>query len=117
SSNDRVLRYDGMTGDFLDNFVPTGSGGLSLPSGIAFGPDSNLYVNSYFSNEILRYDGTTGAFIDAFVSSGSGGLVNPDYGQVFGPDGNLYIPELNGDQSILRYDGKTGAFINVFVLA
>jgi hypothetical protein len=72
-----VLRFDGTTGAFVDVFVPSGSGGLSLPVDLAFGPDGNLYVSSFFTDSVLRYSGTTGAFIDAFVPSGRGGLDGP----------------------------------------
>ena len=53
------------------------SGGLNGPFGVVFGPDDNLYVNSYFGNSVLRFSGSTGAFIDTFVSPGSGGLTGP----------------------------------------
>jgi hypothetical protein len=42
SASDQVLRYDVQTGAFINAFVPTGSGGLSEPEGLAFGPDGNL---------------------------------------------------------------------------
>ena len=73
---DEVLRYDGSTGAFLGAFVSAGSGGLDDPTGLAFGPDGNLYVGSFFDrvDQVLRYDGATGAFLDAFVSAGSGGV-------------------------------------------
>src|SRR5437879_4558106 len=41
-------------------FVPPGSGGLSSPRGLAFGPYGNLYVSSTSTNSVLRYDGETG---------------------------------------------------------
>jgi DNA-binding beta-propeller fold protein YncE len=74
---DSVLRYNGMTGAFIDTFVPPGSGGLNGTNDIAFGPDGNLYVASFLSDSVLRYNGATGAFIDAFVPPGSGGLGFP----------------------------------------
>jgi len=79
SSNetDSVLRFDAMTGAFIDTFVPSGSGGLNGPIGLVFGADGNLYVSSVVSLSVLRFDGVTGAFIDAFVPSGSGGLDPP----------------------------------------
>src|SRR5208337_4929048 len=67
-----VMRFNGKTGAFEGDFVPTGSGGLLDPTGMAWGPDGNLYVGSYYTNQILRYDGKTGAFIDAFVPDGTG---------------------------------------------
>src|ERR1700683_3211290 len=44
--NNEVLKYDGTTGAFVSVFVSAGSGGLSYPVGLAFGPDGNLYVCS-----------------------------------------------------------------------
>src|SRR2546425_192547 len=45
-NNDSILRYDGTTGNFVSAFVSSGSGGLSRPQGITYGPDGNLYVSS-----------------------------------------------------------------------
>jgi WD40 repeat protein len=42
-----VKRYNGQTGEFIDTFVPAGSGGLvNGATGLTFGPDNNLYVSS-----------------------------------------------------------------------
>jgi streptogramin lyase len=115
-ATDKVLRYDGQTGAFIDTFVANGSGGLDQPGSLAFGPDGNLYVSSTETDSILRYDGQTGAFIDAFVASGNGGLDEP-YGLVFGPDGNLYVcSSVMVEADVLRFNGQTGAFIDVFAL-
>jgi DNA-binding beta-propeller fold protein YncE len=111
-SQDSVFRYDQTTGAFIDVFVPTGSGGLDAPRGLAFGPDGSLFVSSSLTNSILRYDGVTGAFLGTFVASGSGGLAGP-FDLAFGPDANLYVASSISDQ-ILRYNGVTGAFIDVF---
>jgi streptogramin lyase len=109
-ANDRVLRYDGATGAFIDIFVAAGSGGLDIPVGLDFGPDGNLYIASNLST-VRRYDGTTGAYIDAFVT----GLGHPT-GVLFGPDDNLYVCSRDDDK-VLRFDGTTGAFIDDFVTA
>jgi streptogramin lyase len=61
----------------------------------------------------LSYDGLTGAFIDVFASGG--GLDGPR-GLDIGPDGNLYVANLEGN-NVLRYDRSTGAFIDVFAAA
>ncbi len=110
--NDRVLRFDGATGEFMDTFVADGSGGLDIPVGLAFGPDGNLYVASYQTHEVLRYGGADGAFIDAFVPYGSG--LNGPTGLVFGPDGDLYVCSFLGDK-VLRFDGETAAPLGDFV--
>jgi hypothetical protein len=103
SSNNNVKRYDGTTGQFLGEFVTTGSGGLDHAAGITFGPDGNLYVASggwggnggiFGLAAVLRYEGPTspdklppGTFLGTFVQPGSGGLNSP-LGLLFGPDGN-----------------------------
>ncbi|MEG4913590.1 hypothetical protein [Microcoleus sp. B7-D4] len=134
SRGNNVLRFDGNTGNFLGEFIPPGSGGLSNPDTIVFGPDGNgddksdIYVASGekpgnsgepTASAVLRYDGITGAFIDKFVGDNpntavdeTGGLFRP-YGLAFGPDGNFYVSSFLSDQ-ILRYNGKTGQFIDVF---
>jgi len=101
-----------VAGDFIDVFVSKESGGLFEPIKLVFGPDGNLYVSSFGTNQILKYDGNTGAFIDDFVSGLSGPL-----GLDFGPNGNLYVSSYFPTNEVLRYDGNTGAFIDVFVSA
>ncbi len=126
----RVARYDALTGAFLGDFVPPGSGGLRAPSGMVFGPAGknptklDLYVSSRATHSILRYDGATGAFLEEFVTSGSGGLDTPQ-GLTFGPDGNLYVASsailTNNARGVLRFQGPAGAtpgaFLDAFVPA
>jgi hypothetical protein len=115
-----VLRYDGATGAFLDEFVQRGQ--LTQPGAAVFGPDGNIYVNDSFTTHqgrVARFDGTTGAYLDDFVPVGSGGLGHT-VSLVFGPSGrgagslDLYVND-EDTGSILRYDGTTGAFLGVFV--
>jgi hypothetical protein len=72
--NNDVLRFNGSTGAFVSQFVASGSGGLSGPYDLEFGPDGNLYVGSYYNSNVLKFDGTTGAFVSVFASDPS--LVN-----------------------------------------
>ena len=53
-NNNRVYRYNETNGAFLDVFVPNTNGQLSLPHGLAFGPDGNLYVASAGNDSVLR---------------------------------------------------------------
>ncbi|WP_040483932.1 Vgb family protein [Lyngbya aestuarii] len=84
-----ILRYDGMTGEFIDVFAA--GNGLLRPYGAAFGPDGYLYVSSFLSDEILRFD-SAGEFIDVFASGNGlpGGLNGPN-DLLFAPDGSLYV--------------------------
>jgi hypothetical protein len=86
-----VLRYNGTTGTFIDQFVAPPAG-FEIPMDLIFGPDGNLDVN-FFTRAVLvpggvagvvrRYDGQTGQYIDDLVSVGSGGLGLPRGGLLF----------------------------------
>jgi subtilisin-like proprotein convertase family protein len=103
-----VLRYDGITGAFIDTFVASGSGGLNSPADLVFGPDGNLYVSSNVGNQVLNYNGSSGAFLGVVAT----GLAAP-FGVTFGSDGSLYIANQNTDE-VLRY---TSSGLSVFVSA
>jgi len=104
-----VLRYDGQTGAYIDDFVPNRSGGLFEPWRSTFGPDGNLYVVSHHNGKVLRYDGWTGEFIDEVPSEG---YAPSDL--TFGPDGYLYGSSDFRDR-IIRHDPLTGEQIDEFV--
>jgi glucose/arabinose dehydrogenase len=128
TSDGTVVVYDGKTGRFLRDFFPRGTGGLSHPGGLVFGPDGlndgklDLYIASAHTNSILRFsfssDGRSGVEAPSagnteatFVPANSGGLDHP-FALTIGPDGNLYVASLgvsSGLPSVMRFDGKTGA--------
>jgi DNA-binding beta-propeller fold protein YncE len=123
----RIAHFDGTTGAYLGDFVPTGSGGLSIPTQLMFGPSVedpdrlDLYVVSTGTDSVLRYDGTTGVFLGEFVASGSAGLEGP-VTMTFGPDGNLYVANFySSDLSVRRFRGPAdpapGEFIDLFISA
>jgi len=112
ATEDNILRYNGNTGAFIDEFVSGGSGGLIDPLDIVFGPDDNLYVSNRYGENVLRYDGTTGEFMDVFAAA----TASHPWGIAFSPNGSLYVSVHNQD-NILQYNGTTGAFVGEFVPA
>src|SRR5262249_18723279 len=114
ASNVAVLRYDGTTGNFVDTFVTTGSGGLDGPIGMVFRNDGYFYVVDFRSKSVLRYQASTGAFVGTVVPSGSGGTDTP-IDLLFDASGNLLVTSWNTNQ-VLRY-GATSQFAFTVSLA
>ncbi len=100
----RVMRFNGKTGAFIDDFIPNGAGGpgagganiLSEAMAIAFGPDGNFYLGNDPSNlvgnsaySVMRFS-KSGIYIDTPFPAGFMGLYDPN-GITVGPDCNLYI--------------------------
>lgn len=106
-----VLRYDGLTGEFIDVFVPSGSGGLSSTEALAFGPDGNLYVTEFYGNRVLRYDGVAGDFLGVFATDPN---LRGTRSMIFGPDGDLYVAG-NFSNNVVRFDGVTGAYKSIWI--
>ncbi|WP_145457738.1 GEVED domain-containing protein [Gimesia panareensis] len=109
---DRILRYDGLTGAFIEEYVTRGEGGMGKPYGMAFDPNTGeLYVASFSTNEILKFDSNGDPVPGGpFIAAGTGGLANPR-GITIGPDGLLYVAN-GATESILRFDPDTGAFVD-----
>lgn len=102
-----VLRYNGFTGAFIDQFVTSARGGLNSPAGITFLTDGSMIVSSAITDQILRYNGTFGSFTNAFTP----GPLRGTTGLAFGPDGRLYVSSSVNDQ-VIRFstvvNGGTG---------
>lgn len=106
AEDNRIYRYDGHTGAFLDLLAPF-TGSLSHPTGIIFSPDRQyFYALSSANNQVIRfdYDGTHAVNPVTLVSGPALGI---PVGVVFGPDGNLYVSTLTTN-AVLRYDPITG---------
>ncbi len=87
TTDNRVLRYGPVTGTLLSTFVAAGSGGLSLPRGMAFLPNGNLLVASNNSGNILEYQSGNGAFVRVFNQVW---VVDGAWGLRVGPNGNVF---------------------------
>src|SRR5262249_1235998 len=117
-SND-VLEFDGKTGAYLGVVIPpganpSGTNPFNGPWALAFGPDGNLYVAGFLSNNVLRYNLTTGV-IDEFISSSAG--IYRSQGLTFDSAGDLLVSNSETTSSdpsplaneVLRFQGPNGA--------
>lgn len=120
----RTFKKDGLGGGVI-RFYPDGSsdvfvydaggpGRLNRPDGVAFGPDGNLYVNSFSAGpgdaDAIRIYDPSGAFVGEIL------LFDPatEPRQIaqslrFGPGGRLYVPISNTGE-VRAYDVATGDF-------
>ncbi|MCO6458585.1 MAG: tandem-95 repeat protein [Pirellulaceae bacterium] len=117
STDIKHITIEGSGDDGFVDFFPELNFDLDDPRGMTIGPDGNLYVASFATNQILRFNGTTGEFIDVFVGAGLDGPMVPLFGGDVNFDGvpELYVTSFNSD-SVIRYDGATGLSLGTFVL-
>ena len=103
----KIVRFDGITGEFVDEFTDRA---IPQAMGHAWDDEGNLYVLSFQRATVERFD-PEGNFIDVFIAgNGLQGPVN----LWFGEGGDLFVVDwVTG--TIKRYDGETGAFIEDFV--
>jgi DNA-binding beta-propeller fold protein YncE len=122
-----IVRFDGLSGKFVDVFISSGSGGLQWPWKIAFGATGELLVVNWTEsgNNILRFPSPLRSRTGRH-SLPRGGVSPPFIARenwyplsiAVGPDGHLYVSSSDNSGStgdVLRFDGQTGAFIDVFV--
>jgi uncharacterized protein (TIGR03437 family) len=55
--NSRVLRFDGTTGEFIDTFVPQGTGGLNAANSMLFRTATDMLVSSNRTSPADRWRG------------------------------------------------------------
>lgn len=111
-SNGSVQRLDDA-GRFVADFVLPGTAGISLPSGLALGPDGHLYVSDGPNNRVLRFNGRSGDFIDVFARAPE--LVGPTDLHFRGND--LFVGmwnQSNFQGGVARFDATTGSFEQAF---
>ncbi|KAB2847184.1 MAG: T9SS type A sorting domain-containing protein [Melioribacteraceae bacterium] len=107
-----VKRFNGETGEYIDDFIKPSSGGLSYTQDLAFGPDGNLYVSGRGNQSILKYNPQTGEFIENFTK---GYVLQDPTKFTFAPDGKLYVCQWGTvKKKIVRFDSQTGNFIDEF---
>ncbi|MCB0726156.1 MAG: T9SS type A sorting domain-containing protein [Ignavibacteriae bacterium] len=107
-----IKRFNGTTGEFIDDFIAAGAGGLNSVIDIDEAPDGNIIVSGRGNTSLLLFDKETGEFIKTFTSGYS--LDNPTK-IAYGPDGYIYVSQWGTvGREVVRFDGTTGEFIDVF---
>ena len=110
-----VVLFDGVTGEYIRDFVSNGSGGLSITQDVLFGHDGNLLVSGRGSSYIKKYDPINGAYVGNFTS---GYDLDEPTKMSFSPTGNLLVSQWGQNKSgIAEFDGTTGVFIREIIPA
>ncbi len=61
--NDNVLRFDPARGVLLNQFIPSGRGGLDVAVWLGFSSGGSLFVRSAVNDRTLEFDGHTGQYL------------------------------------------------------
>lgn len=107
-THNRVLRYDGSTGEFLG--VAAEGHGLGVPIGLALTPDGTLYVANARGKNVLAFNGQTGAFLDTAAVEGLG---LPSDVRIEA-DGSLLVSSAV-TKEVIRFDPGTARRLGVVV--
>lgn len=111
-----VLRFNGTTGAFIDEFISSatlGGAGVTDPDDMELGPDGNLYVTTHITSPtgaIWKFSGTTGALLSTFATFGG---TSHTHGLAFGPGGKVYLGDL-GAGVVRQFSSTTGMNLGVF---
>jgi DNA-binding beta-propeller fold protein YncE len=122
SADDRILRFDGRTGAFIDDFVTSGNEGLDRPAGMAYRPGpggraGELFVTSADTDEVFRYDIDSRATFDYYEFSvdnedGSEVVIDIDFLRDDPKQTDTIIFLSNGDfnDDFSKFAGGEGSF-------
>jgi DNA-binding beta-propeller fold protein YncE len=121
TGSNAVKRFNAKTGEYLGEFVTSGSGGLLGPRGLMFAKGKlyvvNQNVDQELNGEILRYRRKTGDFVDKLVAADDEYAPFAPRGLVRGPGRTVYLAnyvpniEYNGPGWIRQFDAETGEFL------
>lgn len=119
-----IVRFDALTGEFVDVWLRGGEGGLTWPWKIAFSATGDLLIVNWTPsahNTILlaRIRPRASHHIRRAVAPTTSVLIARDAWfplyVATGPDGHIYVSDSAGAGAVLRFHGRTGAFLDAFV--
>lgn len=111
ATNNRVLvghfgggvdEFDALTGAFIKTYNP--GGGVQWTG--LYGPNGNVLIGSWNTQDVREYDPVTGAFIQVLVS------VTDPADMRIGPNGNLFVCAY-GASLTLEVDPSNGNIMNI----
>ena len=114
--DNRILRYDSITGQFLSELVGPGNaasaGDLDDPASMALSDDGTLFVASRANGKVLQYDVNTGEFLGEFAT----GIYGPSGLLVDGDRNQLLVSEFGNfdGELIKRFDLSTGEALDAW---
>ncbi|REJ87337.1 MAG: PEP-CTERM sorting domain-containing protein [Planctomycetota bacterium] len=80
---------------------PFASGGHVSGRGIEFGPNGNLFVSAFGTNNVVEYDATTGALVGTYATT-----AGQPQDLAFDAGGDLFVANVDGTQGIFRFDAS-----------
>lgn len=119
SANNSVLRYDGDSGAFIDNFVNPLNEGLRTPVGMTFRPNTTgggeLFTVSSGTDEVFRYDvdsrGTYDHYEFSVDQDGTEVWIDIDHTNP-GVDTVLFLSSGEVSDDFSRFAGGTGSTVS-----
>ena len=110
ATNNRVLvghfsggveEFDATTGGYIKTY---NAGGGTQWAGL-YGPNGNVLIGDWNTNDVREYDATTGAFVGVLTP------VTVPADMRIGPNGNLFICSFSGG-FVLEVNASNGAFVS-----
>ncbi len=113
ASGGNILRFNGTTGDPLGTFiqVPTGyiaSGGMTFHDGFLFVTYMGLGLSP---GSLYQYNATTGGLVSILYT---GFNYNGPRAPIFGPDGNMYVPDWQ-TSNVAKFSGTNYTYMGNIV--
>ena len=118
STADRVLAFDAMTGDLVDdNFIPSATGPLSTPISVQKTPWETLTISDQITDLVQEFD-TSGTYIGIFAPAGgvNNAILDNIRAHNYRSNGNLVVAVGGGanDDAIAEFD-QSGNYLGNFI--
>jgi len=120
STNDRIMAFDALTGDLLDeDFIPIDAENLSTPIHAVLAGRNRILVSDQLDDVVQEYD-LQGNYIGVFAPFGGSDtrILDNIRGMQLLPNGHVLVSSANGSSfpnAIIEFD-LGGDFVRAFIL-